>query len=81
MTRAWPVAGALLLLAATVYGNGRPPLTNSIRDAMTGRSRHGTASVGGELFLIVSEPARFAEEVLGTMTAGFASRAAIASCV
>ena len=32
---------------------------------------HANASIGGALFLIVSEPARFAEEVLGTMTVGF----------
>src|SRR5260370_6674513 len=43
-----------------------------MREAMAGRPHHGNASIGGELFLIVSEPARFAEEVLGTMTAGFA---------
>ena len=48
------------------------PVASSIREAMAGRPHHGNASIGGELFLIVSEPARFAEEVLGTMTAGFA---------
>jgi PAS domain S-box-containing protein len=39
---------------------------------MAGRSHHEGASIGGAMFLVVSEPARFAEEVLGTMTAGFA---------
>ena len=38
---------------------------------MAGRPSHANASFGGVLFLIVSEPARFAEEVLGTMTVGF----------
>ena len=53
-------------------GDVSAPVTSSIREAMAGRPHHGNASIGGELFLIVSEPARFAEEVLGTMTAGFA---------
>ena len=60
-------------------GDVPAPLADSIRDAMAGRSPHGNASVGGELFLIVSEPARFAEEVLGTMTAGFAIDDAVAA--
>ena len=53
-------------------GEVSAPVAGSIREATAGRSHHGNASIGGELFLIVSEPARFAEEVLGTMTAGFA---------
>jgi PAS domain S-box-containing protein len=53
-------------------GEVSAPVASSIREAMAGRPHHGNASLGGELFLIVSEPARFAEEVLGTMTAGFA---------
>jgi PAS domain S-box-containing protein len=52
-------------------GEVSEPVAGSIREAMAGRPHHGNASIGGELFLIVSEPARFAEEVLGTMTAGF----------
>jgi PAS domain S-box-containing protein len=46
-------------------------VATGIRDAMAGRASHANASIGGALFLIVSEPARFAEEVLGTMTVGF----------
>jgi PAS domain S-box-containing protein len=52
-------------------GEASPAVARAIRDAMTGRSHYDNASIGGALFLIVSEPARFAEEVLGTMTAGF----------
>ena len=46
-------------------------VAHGIREAMAGRSNHANASIGGALFLIVSEPARFAEEILGTMTVGF----------
>jgi PAS domain S-box-containing protein len=52
-------------------GEASPAVAGSIRAAMTGRSHHDIASIDGAMFLIVSEPARFAEEVLGTMTAGF----------
>ena len=52
-------------------GEVDPVVANGIRDAMAGRPSHANASIGGALFLIVSEPARFAEEVLGTMTVGF----------
>src|SRR5437868_8086533 len=44
------------------------PIAASIREARTGRSHHGNAVVGGGLFLIISEPARFAEQILGTVT-------------
>ena len=52
-------------------GEVDPAVANGVRDAMSGRASHANASIGGGLFLIVSEPARFAEEVLGTMTVGF----------
>jgi hypothetical protein len=52
-------------------GEVDPVVANGIRDAVAGRPSHANASIGGALFLIVSEPARFAEEVLGTMTVGF----------
>ncbi len=52
-------------------GEVDPVVANGIRGAMAGRPSHANASIGGALFLIVSEPARFAEEVLGTMTVGF----------
>jgi PAS domain S-box-containing protein len=52
-------------------GEVDPAVSNGIRDAMSGRPNHANAAIGGALFLIVSEPARFAEEVLGTMTVGF----------
>jgi HAMP domain-containing protein len=52
-------------------GEVDPAVANGIRDALAGRASHANASIGGALFLVVSEPARFAEEVLGTMTVGF----------
>jgi PAS domain S-box-containing protein len=53
-------------------GEVSPQVAVSIREAMAGRPHHGSALIGSELFLVVSEPARFAEEVLGTMTAAYA---------
>jgi predicted signal transduction protein with EAL and GGDEF domain len=51
-----------------------PPaaLHATIQAAVMGRSRRDIIAVRDRLFLIVSEPARFAEEVLGTMTVGYA---------
>jgi PAS domain S-box-containing protein len=43
-----------------------------LTSAIEGASRHDLLSIEGRLFLVVSEPARFAEETLGTFTAGYA---------
>src|SRR2546426_886048 len=42
-----------------------------IAASATGHSGRGVAEIGNRLFLIVSEPARFAEETLGTLTVGY----------
>jgi PAS domain S-box-containing protein len=39
--------------------------------ARSGRSASEIVTMGGALFLVVAEPARFAEEILGTLTVGF----------
>jgi len=53
--------------------DARPPaLGASIAAASRGTSDRAVLSVGDRLYLVVSEPARFADEVLGTMTVGFA---------
>jgi len=44
----------------------------SVSAAAGGRSHREIADVGDQLFLIVSEPARFAEETLGSLTVGLA---------
>jgi predicted signal transduction protein with EAL and GGDEF domain len=44
----------------------------TIQAAVAGQSRRDIVSVQDRLFLVVAEPARFAEEVLGTMTVGYA---------
>jgi len=50
-----------------------PPAIGKVIAAATGgRGGHDVAEVGNRLFLIVSEPARFAEETLGTLTVGYA---------
>jgi signal transduction histidine kinase/ActR/RegA family two-component response regulator len=51
-----------------------PPasLRQIIAASATGRSGRDVAEIGNRLFLIVSEPARFAEETLGTLTVGYA---------
>jgi PAS domain-containing protein len=47
-------------------------LGRAIHDAIGGHSQHEIAAIDGKLFLIASEPARFAEiEVLGSVTFGF----------
>ncbi len=49
-----------------------PGLQRAIRGAMAGESRRDIVPVEGNLFLVTSEPATFAEaELLGTVTFGF----------
>ncbi|MEO8256262.1 MAG: PAS domain S-box protein [Acidobacteriota bacterium] len=55
-----------------------PGLRSSIDAAVAGRSHHEVLAIGHQLVLIVSEPALFAEEVLGTLTVGYALDDAIA---
>ena len=43
-----------------------------IASAAEGEPRHDLTSIDGRLYLVVSEPARFAEETLGTFTVGYA---------
>ena len=49
----------------------RKPGSGLIESARTGRASHDIVSLADGLFLVVSEPAMFAEEVLGTITAGY----------
>ena len=53
-------------------------LDAAIQSAVSGTSRRDVVPVDDRLFLVVSEPARFGEEVLGTMTVGFALDDAVA---
>ena len=57
-----------------------PPqaLAKMIGEATAGRPRREIADVGDRLYLVVSEPARFAEETLGTLTVGYALDDALA---
>jgi predicted signal transduction protein with EAL and GGDEF domain len=57
----------------------RETLHAAIEPATGGRSYRGVVSVQHRLYLVVSEPARFADEVLGTMTVGYALDDAVAS--
>ena len=43
----------------------------AIENASRGQARRGVVSIHDQLFLVVSEPARFAEEILGTMTVAY----------
>src|SRR4029077_13260532 len=50
-----------------------PGLAATIKGATGGQSRRDIVPIQGRLFLVTSEPAKFAEaEVLGTVTFGFA---------
>jgi PAS domain S-box-containing protein len=53
---------------------GMPPssLQSAIRAAVDGQPQSAIVPIQGGLFLVVAEPARFAEETLGAMIAGFA---------
>jgi PAS domain S-box-containing protein len=50
---------------------GKRALDPGIRVAAGGQSHHEILAIDGRLFLVVSEPARFADEVLGTLTAAY----------
>ena len=51
-----------------------PPhaIAKTIAMATDGQPSRGIADIGDRLYLVVSEPARFAEETLGTLTVGYA---------
>jgi PAS domain S-box-containing protein len=49
-----------------------PAMQSSIDAARAGVAHHDIVAIDATLFLIVSEPALFAEEVLGTLTVGYA---------
>jgi len=53
-------------------------LDAAIQSAVAGTPRRDIVPVDDRLFLVVSEPAKFGEEVLGTMTVGFALDDAVA---
>jgi PAS domain S-box-containing protein len=59
---------------------GAPPpaLQSAVRSAGDGNPQSAIVQIAGRLFLIVSEPARFASEILGTMTVGLALDDAVA---
>jgi PAS domain S-box-containing protein len=52
--------------------DGKSTIEPLIASALEGASRHDLLSIEGRLFQVVSEPARFAEETLGTFTVGYA---------
>jgi PAS domain S-box-containing protein len=49
-----------------------PALMDSIAVAVNGEAHHDIVTIDNTLFLIVSGPAVFAEEILGTLTVGYA---------
>ena len=49
-----------------------PALARMIATAAAGQPQRDIADVSDRLYLVVSEPARFAEETLGTLTVGYA---------
>jgi PAS domain S-box-containing protein len=52
-------------------GTTRGGVAEVIESARAGRASHEIVSMADGLFLVVAEPAMFAEEVLGTITAGY----------
>jgi hypothetical protein len=55
-----------------------PRIRSAIVESTAGRPARDFVPVGDRLFLVVSEPAMFADEVLGTMTVGYAIDDAVA---
>jgi PAS domain S-box-containing protein len=54
------------------------PLRSAVSSAVNGRAQSTMMAVRDRLFLVVAEPARFAEETVGSMTVGFPLDDAIA---
>jgi len=62
-------------LGSSGWPDGMAPpawLEGMMAASAAGQPQRDIADVGGRLFLVVSEPARFAEETLGTLTVGYA---------
>lgn len=55
-----------------------PSIRAGIERAVSGRSEQAIVPVRQQLFLVIFEPARFAEETLGTLTIGYALDDAVA---
>ena len=49
-----------------------PDLKTVMAAAVGGRAAHDIVAVHDRLYLVIAEPARFAEEVLGTLSVGYA---------
>ena len=65
-------AGNLIATAGVPEHDEQPnALRASVAAAAAGHSHAGVISNGSRAFLVVSEPARFADEVVGSMTIGF----------
>jgi signal transduction histidine kinase/ActR/RegA family two-component response regulator len=60
-------------LASSGWSSGKPPaVTAAVADATAGTPTRRFVVTADGLFLVVSEPAGFADEVLGTLTVGYA---------
>jgi predicted signal transduction protein with EAL and GGDEF domain len=66
-------AGAWLASPGWPDADGEAPveLTTLVTSARSGTRANSLVERGGSLYLVVSVPARFADEVLGTLTAGY----------
>ena len=56
----------------------RARVHTGVEKALAGQSHRDIVSIGDAAYLVVSEPARFAEEVLGTMSVGYVLDDAVA---
>ena len=53
-------------------GGDRGAVVDLLGQATAGTAAHDFVAIAGRVFLIVSEPARFADEIVGTLTVGYA---------
>jgi signal transduction histidine kinase/CheY-like chemotaxis protein len=68
--------------AVTGWPAGKAPaaaIRGAIDESTAGRPARDFVPAGDHLYLVVSEPARFADEVLGTLTVGYALDDAVAT--
>jgi hypothetical protein len=71
--------GAWLASPGWSAGGNAPALMSSIESARHGKSNRAILSVDNHLFLVVSEPGRFGDEILGTLTMGYSLDDAVAA--
>jgi signal transduction histidine kinase/ActR/RegA family two-component response regulator len=72
-------SGTWLAVAGWPGGTPAPAMRAALDESTAGRPARAFVPAGERLYLVVSEPARFTDEVLGTLTVGYALDDAVAA--